>query len=281
MYDSKNIAAYLGQNAGRRDTWLWNGGSGISGSDLKSSGFVVQLWKVPTESALWTAGPYEAQYLKIYDVTPPPSPAPLAAKHYTIGSDGIFTWTHPGGPDDNITKYLVNIGTTAGGNDLINNAEVIDGSNTINFSGSFGTTYYATVTSVSAVGISASSSGSSDSGAPNPTSLTTPIILLDPIGDQDHDGQSNAAEAAAMTDPLDGTSFFAVSSIKKVGTTVTVKWESKLGVNYILQSWNDLTTNDWTDVPGPATVGTGSEVSASHNILSTDAHYYYRVRTDP
>ena len=32
LYDMKNIAAYTGQTANRRDLWLWNGGSGLSGA---------------------------------------------------------------------------------------------------------------------------------------------------------------------------------------------------------------------------------------------------------
>ncbi len=39
--------------------------------------------------------------------------------------------------------------------------------------------------------------------------------------------------------------------------------------------------SDWADVPASATDGTGSEVSASHTVLTTDAHMFYRVRTDP
>ncbi|MEM9235212.1 MAG: alpha-amylase family glycosyl hydrolase, partial [Verrucomicrobiota bacterium] len=280
QYDAKNIAAYLGQDPNRRDSWLWNGGSGLSGSALKSSGFFIQLWKVPTENALWTAGPYEAQYLKLYDVTPPPSPAPMAAKHYAIGTEGSFTWTNPGGPDDNITTYRVDIGTTPGGNDLVDGAEVTDGSNTINFNGSFGTTYYATVTAVSVAGVDATTSGSSDSGDPNPNSGTTPIILLDPTGDEDGDGQSNEDEAASMTDPLDPSSRFAISTLAKAETTVTVSWESQIGVDYVLQFRNDLNTGSWADVPGSETAGSGGIVSADHIVLSTDARMFYRVRTD-
>jgi hypothetical protein len=42
-YNVKNIAAYLNDSigmTGRRDQWLW--GSGISGSDLKSGGFLCR-----------------------------------------------------------------------------------------------------------------------------------------------------------------------------------------------------------------------------------------------
>ena len=32
----------------------------------------------------------------------------------------------------------------------------------------------------------------------------------------------------------------------------------------VLQSWDDLTTGEWTDLPGSETAGTGTEVSANH-----------------
>ena len=69
-YNAKNIAAYTAQDSTRSDDWLW--GSGITGANLKASGFFVSLNKVPTVNADWTTAPYEAQYLKIYDVTPAP-----------------------------------------------------------------------------------------------------------------------------------------------------------------------------------------------------------------
>ena len=137
---------------------------------------------------------------------PPPSPAPIAAQYYILGTDGAFTWTNPGGPDDNIAKYIIDIGTTPGGNDLLDNAEVTDGSNTINFTGSFGTTYYATITSVSAADVSAIASGSSDTGAANPNSNTSPIIILDPAGDQDGDGQHGPPEGGLTQGSLPGSS---------------------------------------------------------------------------
>ncbi|MCH7224965.1 alpha-amylase family glycosyl hydrolase [Haloferula sp. A504] len=248
LYDVKNIAAYLGQDPNRRDLWLWNGGSGVSGASLKSSGRFVQLWKVPTEPALWNAGPYEAQYLKVYDVTPPPSPDPLAS-HYAIGTSGTFTWTNPGGPDDNITKYVIDIGTTPGGTDLVDGAEVTDGSNQYTFTGTPGTVYYATVTAVSVAGISATSSGSSDAGAPNPASGTTPVILLDSADDEDGDGRSNGDEDIAGTDPLDPASKLEVVSIEKLATTVELTYSSVPGRIYTIESSTSLI--GWTPEDEP------------------------------
>jgi len=69
----KNLAAYLGADPNRRNYWLWDGG--IAGSNLLANGIYVSLNPVPTSAAGWTNAPFEAQYLKLYDVTPPPAPA--------------------------------------------------------------------------------------------------------------------------------------------------------------------------------------------------------------
>ena len=60
---------------------LWS--SPISGADLKSSGFTVFLNKVPTNVPAWDVAPFEAQYLKLVDVTDPP-----AIEVVSIGGNG-------------------------------------------------------------------------------------------------------------------------------------------------------------------------------------------------
>jgi hypothetical protein len=67
MYNVKNIAAYTGVNAGRRDQFLWS--TPISGSDLLQHGIFVRLNAVPTAETDWATAPYEPQYLKLFDVT--------------------------------------------------------------------------------------------------------------------------------------------------------------------------------------------------------------------
>ena len=47
--------------------------------------------------------------------------------HYVLGTGGSFAWSNPGGPDDNIVTYLVDIGTTVGGSDLVDDAMVTVG----------------------------------------------------------------------------------------------------------------------------------------------------------
>jgi hypothetical protein len=67
MYNVRNIAAYEGVDSGRREKFLWP--NPRLGSDLLANGIFVQLSKVPTDSASWATAPWEAQYLKLYDVT--------------------------------------------------------------------------------------------------------------------------------------------------------------------------------------------------------------------
>jgi glycosidase len=68
QYNIKNIAAYAGTNPQRREAWVWD--SPRSGRALLDEGMGVFLNAVPGNSDGWTAAPYEAQYLKLFDVTP-------------------------------------------------------------------------------------------------------------------------------------------------------------------------------------------------------------------
>ena len=67
LYNVKNIAAYTGHDAHRRDAWLWP--SPRPGSDLLKNGIFVSLNRVPTNASDWASAPWEAQYLKLFDVT--------------------------------------------------------------------------------------------------------------------------------------------------------------------------------------------------------------------
>jgi glycosidase len=72
LYNVKNIAAYTALDPNRRNVWLIPGG--VSGENLLNNGLFVALNPVPTTDAGWSNAPFEAQYLKLYDVTPPPAP---------------------------------------------------------------------------------------------------------------------------------------------------------------------------------------------------------------
>jgi glycosidase len=73
FYNVTNIAAYRAQNAGRPNAFLFQGsgpGGSVRGSELLANGIFVSLKRVPTNDAEWATTPYEAQYLKLHDVTP-------------------------------------------------------------------------------------------------------------------------------------------------------------------------------------------------------------------
>jgi glycosidase len=67
LYNVKNIVAYTGHDAHHRDAWLWS--SPRPGSDLLKNGIFVSLNRVPTSASDWASTPWEAQYLKLFDVT--------------------------------------------------------------------------------------------------------------------------------------------------------------------------------------------------------------------
>jgi glycosidase len=68
-YNVKNLAAYTGTNASRRDVWLWS--QPRRGSELLENGVFVQMNRVPVNPADWATAPYEPQYLKLFDVPAP------------------------------------------------------------------------------------------------------------------------------------------------------------------------------------------------------------------
>lgn len=258
-YNVRNLAAYTAQDATRDDAWLWGGG--ITGAYLKSAGFFVSLNKVPASNGAWTTAPFEGQYLKLHDVTPPPSPAPLA-NYYEIGSSATFTWTPAGGPDDHIASWLVEI---LDGNGGVVSSESIDGSETSYlFSGTIGGTYRARITAISAAGISSAASG-----------LSGDVVLLTAEGDEDGDGQTNADERSAGTNPLSATSVFRVTGIARVGGNVEVSFQSITGRIYQLETSTTLEAGSWSDVGAP--VQAEGAVS-SLSVPASGDRRFYRVR---
>ena len=143
--------------------WLWNGGSGgIAGSNLLANGVSVSLNPVPTTSAGWTNAPFEAQYLKLYDVTPPAAPAaPTATNTYVVGNNVVFSWPAVSDTIGGISGIFRHRGHHARVPQMSSAAFVSGTSLTV--SGSYGMYLYAEVSAVNNAGIqgafSASSSG--------------------------------------------------------------------------------------------------------------------------
>ena len=151
IYNVKNISAYLGADAKRRNYWLWptNGIGGNYGSNVLTGGLYVGLNPVPTTNAGWTNAPFEAQYLKLYDVTPPPAPtnAPSigSTNNYIIGNSVTFTWPAVSDSQGGILGYHVWVGTMPGGTNVFNGT--VSG-NSVTVTSSYGTKLYATVTAM-------------------------------------------------------------------------------------------------------------------------------------
>ncbi|HUA38795.1 MAG TPA: hypothetical protein VMA35_10430 [Candidatus Sulfopaludibacter sp.] len=164
LYNVKNIAAYLGLDPNRRNYWLWNGGSGgIAGSNVLANGVFVSLNPVPTSNAGWTNAPFEAQYLKLYDVTPPPTPStPVVfqsgTNNYLFTNAVTFTWTAVSDPQGGVSGYYVIVGTTPGGSDVFGG--IVTGTS-LTVTNNFGARLYATVSAINNAGIQGAASASS------------------------------------------------------------------------------------------------------------------------
>jgi hypothetical protein len=165
-YNVKNLAAYVGADPNRRHEWLWDT-NGIDGGTLLANGLFVSLNPVPTTSAGWTNAPFEAQYLKLYDVTPPVAlPAPTTSGYYVVSNSATFNWLAADDPDGGVSGYRVMVGTSPGTADIFDG--IVQG-NALSVTNVYGATLYATVSVINNAGIQGPASASSSG-----------VILVDP-----------------------------------------------------------------------------------------------------
>ena len=284
-YNVKNIAAYTAIRSNRRDIWQWRvppydeSAAPLPrlGSDILANGIYVAMNRVPTSDGGWSSSPYEAQYLKLDDVTPPPSPSPQAS-YYILGNQGTFTWNSNAGPDDNVVSYQVTVRNSSG--EVVSGGTVTDGSDAYAFSGTQGSVYYATLTATSAAGIASTSPGSSDSGAPNPASATTPLMLLDPLADEDGDSQSNQEEALAGTSPLAAASVFKATATSISGGDVFVTVATVPGKTYQLETSTSLAPGSWS-ATGETVTASSSSTILTHPGGAGNPRRFYRAKVVP
>lgn len=261
-YNVKNIAAYTGQQSNRRDLWLW--GSGITGANLKATGFFVNLYRVPQANSDWLAEPYEAQYLKLYDVTPPPAPTQPAnstGQSYVMGNTVTFQWapSPSNTTDDNIIAYKLVIKRV--GTDETVFEENVGNVTSYEHTGAHGDELYAYVLPISSAEVEGSASTSSSS-----------VLMINPLADNDGDGASNGDEDIAGTDFNDSSSKFEVGSqTMETNGDVTITWTPVAGRTYKVQTRTDLVTGDWLDVATGQTSGTYSDLNPA------DSSKFYRV----
>jgi glycosidase len=266
-YNAKNSAAYIAQQSNRRDLWLWGGG--ITGANLKSTGFFVNLYKVPVANSTWIAEPYEAQYLKLYDVTAPvATPAQPEMPNvyaYAVGTDVTFNWADVAADAGGVVpSYAVTV--------------TINGSET----GTFITTQ-STYTVTASIGDQVSVSVKavnpdypSNAGLASTQSDTVKTLLA--TADEDGDGRNNASEEATGTNPLDSASVFVTTSIVVNGPDYDVTFSTVIGRYYHLETSTDLGNIDsWTIVDGNS-LATGASMTLKHTGGSASVRRFYRVQ---
>lgn len=158
LYNAKNIAAYIGMDTNRASYWQW-GSNGVAGGNLLANGISVSLNPVPTTSAGWSNAPFEAQYLKLYDVTPPATlSAPTAPSSDVVGNSVTFCWQPLNDPLGGVSGYIVTVGTSPGTSNVFSG--FVTGT-TLTVTNTFGNTLYAAVSAVNNAGIAGSASASS------------------------------------------------------------------------------------------------------------------------
>lgn len=259
LYNVRNLAAYTGADATRRNVWLWPGGAW--GSNVLANGIFVSLNRVPDTDAGWTNTPYEALFLKLSDVTPPPAPPTPVASAYVLGTNATFSWSAVVDPEGGLSGYHVRIGTTPGGADVFNST--VSGT-AQNASGNYGQTLYARVSAINNAG---------SEGAPS--GISAGVILLDPAADTDGDGMGNGSEALAGTNPLDPASSLRILDLT---TANVLTWSSVSGKTYQVLASPGLGTH-FTPVSG---VITANSLTASHSDTpATNRGRLYRVGVVP
>ena len=269
-YNVRNIAAYLGPNneyPDRRDKFLW-GNNGLSGASILSGGIYVSLPSVPATDSAWGSAPFEAQYLKVYDVTAPPAVTgtPTIQPAYSVPSSPT-TYTA-----DGTTRVNWNAVTDPEGLSPVYQVTARNGS------GAVVSTTETTSTSASVAGLPAGGNYTFTVTAVNPNDTSkaatasvssAPVVALNPSADDDGDGMSNAAELVAGTNPMSASSNFVASTSRPSANSVTVTWTPVAGRTYKVQATDNLTSGVWNNLATGQTSGSYTE-----NSVSSSARFY-------
>jgi hypothetical protein len=255
-YNVKNLAACTAIDPNRNNVWLW--GAGVAGSNVLANGVYVGMNKVPTSATGWTNAPFEAQYLKLYDVTPPSAPAaPTTPVAYVVGTTATFSWLVVNDPDGGVSGYHVIIGTTPGGSNVFNGT--VSGTTQAG-SGSYGQTLYARVSAINNAGIEGSFGG-----------ISSGTLLLDPALDSDSDGMSNAAEELAGTNPLSNASALHITGLQGGNQVV---WASVPGKSYRVLMATNLAAG-FADISG--VIATSTTSTNFTDPGATNQQRFYRI----
>jgi hypothetical protein len=95
-------------------------------------------------------------------------------------------------------------------------------------------------------------------------STSSPSVRsLTATGDEDNDGQTNADELIAGTDPLNPNSRFAIETILASSSGFTLTWTPVPGKTYTVEACEDLSIGDWLPIPNATGLTTGSYTDSS------------------
>jgi len=262
-YNAKNIAAYEGRTGelkGRRNQWLW--GSGFSRTQILSDGIYVSLNPVPRTEAAWATAPFEAQYLRIYDVTAPTSTISSVSGEnpfpYSIGNRATFSW-EPAAPEAGvIPHYQVEIwidGQYAG-------TRLVDSPSITLENLNLGS-------SVAIRVITVNPNKPDNTGPSSPSGVSQTTKIISPTGDDDGDGMQNAAEQYSGTNPLDPHSTLKLD-IGIINGNTRISWQPVSGKTYRLEYKDNLTQVQWNTL-------THGQATGEYTDSGTQGQRFYRV----
>ena len=108
-------------------------------------------------------------------------------------------------------------------------------------------------------------------GLPDAWEMWAGSFSLSAAGDDDHDGQSNAFEATAGTDPLDPLSVMRITP-QRSGSNLILRWPRTLQKQHNV--WTTQTLLSWTAAPGtPAPVGNELQLTVPNAFVGGNKFY--------